>query len=76
MIWIIHVQHVQINEAAIDWLNRGSNYSDVVSQAADEAGGRAFATDYAGSVDSQIADILAPYSESLLTQITNAQTLQ
>lgn len=40
--------HVQINEAAIDWLNYGSNYEDVISQAADEAGGHAFATDFAG----------------------------
>jgi len=41
--------HVQINDAAIDWLNWGSNYDDVITMAADEAGGQAFATDYAGS---------------------------
>ncbi len=41
--------HVRINEAAIDWPNNGQNYPDVVSQAADEAGGQAFATDYAGT---------------------------
>jgi MYXO-CTERM domain-containing protein len=41
--------HVKINEAAIDWLGWGSNYDKVVTQAADEAGGQAFATDYAGS---------------------------
>ncbi|MBX2797599.1 MAG: DUF2330 domain-containing protein [Myxococcales bacterium] len=41
--------HVQINEAAIDWWQQGSNYADVISQAADEAGGQAFATDYFGS---------------------------
>ncbi len=40
--------HVQVNEAAIDWSNSGSNYFDVVAQAADEAMGRAFATDFAG----------------------------
>jgi hypothetical protein len=40
--------HVRINEAAIDWLSYGGNYDEVVTKAADEAGGQAFATDYAG----------------------------
>ncbi len=40
--------HVEINEAAIDWLNFGSNYNQVVKNAADEAGGQAFTTEYAG----------------------------
>ncbi|NCG18366.1 MAG: DUF2330 domain-containing protein [Rhodobacterales bacterium] len=43
--------HVQINEAAIDWWSAGSNYNDVITKAANEAGGHAFATDYAGSTD-------------------------
>ncbi|MGK0360507.1 MAG: MYXO-CTERM domain-containing protein, partial [Bradymonadia bacterium] len=42
--------HVEINERAIDWFNFGSNYADVVSQAADEANGQAFATDFAGAI--------------------------
>jgi hypothetical protein len=41
--------HVQINEARIDWFNGGFNYPDVVTEAANEAGGQAFATDYAGT---------------------------
>ncbi|MEO0605176.1 MAG: MYXO-CTERM sorting domain-containing protein, partial [Myxococcota bacterium] len=40
--------HVQINEAAVDWWTFGQNYPDVITQAADEAGGQAFATDYFG----------------------------
>ena len=40
--------HVQINEALVDWFNGGFNYPDVVTQAANEAGGQAFVTDYAG----------------------------
>jgi hypothetical protein len=40
--------HVQINEARIDWFNGGFNYNEVVSEAADEADGQAFVTDYAG----------------------------
>ena len=51
--------HVEINEAAIDWLSGASNYADVVSQAADEAGGRAFTTDYAGSTQGfQVGQLL------------------
>jgi len=43
--------HVQINEAAVDWFGGGANYDDVVTRAADEAGGHAFATDYTGPSD-------------------------
>ncbi len=41
--------HVQINEAAVNWWNGGQNYSNVITKAANEAGGHAFATDFAGS---------------------------
>lgn len=41
--------HVVINELAVDWLQGGINYPDVVGRAADEAGGLAFATDFAGA---------------------------
>ncbi|MCA9527289.1 MAG: DUF2330 domain-containing protein, partial [Myxococcales bacterium] len=44
----VNYRHVVINEGAIDWVSGGRNYTDVVSQAADEAGGRAFVTDFAG----------------------------
>lgn len=40
--------HVTVNEKKIDWINRGSNYDDVVTQAVDEAAGHAFVTEYAG----------------------------
>jgi hypothetical protein len=43
--------HVKINEAAIDWWSHGSNYDDVITQAANEAGGHAFATDFYGSAN-------------------------
>ncbi|MCO4746052.1 MAG: DUF2330 domain-containing protein [Proteobacteria bacterium] len=41
--------HVRINEAAINWFTGGDNYADVISRAADEAGGHAFATDFSGA---------------------------
>lgn len=40
--------HVRINEAKINWLYGGQNYDDVVTEAANEAGGQAFATDFYG----------------------------
>lgn len=41
--------HVVLNQKKIDWLNGGSNYSDVVTQAVDEAAGHGFVTEFAGS---------------------------
>jgi len=41
--------HVVLNQKKIDWLNGGSNYTDVVTQAVDEASGRGFVTEFAGS---------------------------
>jgi hypothetical protein len=41
--------HVVVNPVAFDWVNQGSNYLEVVSLAIDEAGGRAFMTEYAGT---------------------------
>ncbi|MAD60127.1 MAG: hypothetical protein CMH49_01255 [Myxococcales bacterium] len=67
-------QHVIINEAVIDWQSRGNNYTDVVSQAADEAEGKAFATDYAGEVGEQIAEVIQPYSDQVLADLAAATT--
>jgi MYXO-CTERM domain-containing protein len=38
-----------LNQAKIDWLNAGQNYSALVKTAADEAGGNAFIAEYAGT---------------------------
>jgi hypothetical protein len=46
----INYSLVEINEATIDWLGRGTNYPDVVSQAIDESPNhQGFTTDYAGA---------------------------
>ncbi|MBI2892318.1 MAG: DUF2330 domain-containing protein [Deltaproteobacteria bacterium] len=42
---------VELNLAAIDWFDYGSNYRAVVTRAVDEATGLAFVTEYAGSSD-------------------------
>ena len=59
--------HVQINEAVIDWQNNAQNYSDVVSQAIDEAGGQAFVTDFAGTHN---------LGETPFTALNNGQLMQ
>lgn len=43
--------HVKINPVAIDWERAGANYENVITLAADEAGGHAFATDFSGPTD-------------------------
>jgi len=44
-------KHVLVNPLKLDWANLASNYKSVITQAvdADEANGRAFVTEYAGS---------------------------
>jgi MYXO-CTERM domain-containing protein len=41
--------HLEPNWLRIDWLNFGRNYRQIMSAAADEAGGNAFTTEYAGA---------------------------
>jgi MYXO-CTERM domain-containing protein len=40
--------HLEINLARIDWMRGGQNYPDLVAEAADEAAGHAFLTEFAG----------------------------
>ncbi len=42
---------MELNPARIDWLRGGKNYEDLIKQAADQAGGNAFITEYAGPAD-------------------------
>jgi hypothetical protein len=40
---------LELNEARINWFNANANYNQVVSQAADDAGGHGFVTEMAGA---------------------------
>jgi len=71
----LNYRHVQINEAAIDWLGGGSNYLDVVAQAADEAEGRAFTTDFAGA-HALGFDALQRIPEETLEAIAQVRTIE
>ncbi len=69
----VNYLHLVLNEARINWVTRGSNYQSVVSAAADEAGGRGFVTDYAGSnapVRQPLSAALARYNRSTLDATT------
>ena len=44
----LNYRHVLIDEAKVDWFSGGANYAQVVTDAADEAEGRAFVTEFAG----------------------------
>lgn len=48
--------HVELNPARFDWTGGGTNYYDVVARAVDQAGGQAFATDYAGPFDPVVGE--------------------
>ncbi len=59
MVWVlgesravpVNYRSLELNEALIDWLTRGSNYNQVVVAAANEAGGQGFVTERAGPSD-------------------------
>jgi hypothetical protein len=71
----LNYRHVQINEATIDWNGGGQNYPDVVSQAADEAGGHAFTTDFAGPLES-LAFALPIVPPEVLTELEAVRDLR
>jgi hypothetical protein len=39
---------IEINQARLDWFNGGKNYDELVKEAANQAGGNAFVTEYVG----------------------------
>lgn len=48
---------LELNEARINWFNASSNYGNVINEAADEAGGQGFVTEFAGP-SSTLADVI------------------
>ena len=47
----VNYKSLVLNEARIDWLSGGSNYEQVINEAANEAGGQGFVTELAGKSD-------------------------
>ncbi len=67
--------HVQVNEAIIEWETGGANYRDAVSHAVDEAGGRAFVTDYAGNL-ADLPDFDLPIDLPGLAEVRTLEELR
>ena len=69
--------HVELNHATFDWVNGPEvNYNEVVSAAVDEAGGRAFVTEYAGtSAVVSASGIYDPSWDSAAFEGVEAQTV-
>jgi hypothetical protein len=53
---------LELNEARINWFNASSNYNDVVTAAADDAGGKGFVTEFAGA-SAQLGEVVWSSSE-------------
>lgn len=54
---------LELNEARINWFNAASNYDDVVSAAADDAGGQGFVTEFAGSTTALDKTVWSDFDE-------------
>lgn len=55
---------LELNEARINWFNANSTYNDVVIEAADDAQGQGFVTEFAGSTDSLAAVVWTQFDEA------------
>jgi hypothetical protein len=53
---------LELNEARINWFNAASTYNQVVTEAADAAGGQGFVTEFAGP-SAQLANVVWPSSD-------------
>lgn len=69
MVWVlgehrsvpVNYASLELNEALINWLNPASNYNDVVTEAANQAGGQGFVTEMAGAALPMAEVILASW---------------
>ena len=73
----LNYKSVVLNEARIDWFRPGMNYDTVVSEAADEAGGQAFVTEFAGQwpgggIFADLEQRFATYRQRLYTDWAEA----
>src|SRR5688572_21589503 len=64
---------LELNEARINWFNAGLNYNDVVTAAADDAGGQGFVTEFAGSGAPLAEVVWQDFEEQQWQQFRNAQ---
>ena len=63
---------LELNEARINWFNAASNYDQVVTQAADQAGGQGFVTEFAGRASQLANTVWTDFDESDWQRIKGA----
>jgi hypothetical protein len=81
MAWVLSKQRavpfnynaLELNEARINWFNPGINYNAVVTEAANEAGGQGFVTEFAGA-SSLLDDVVWSQSEEQQWQSVRSKT--
>jgi hypothetical protein len=64
---------LELNEARINWFNASSNYNQVVTEAADAAGGQGFVTEFAGP-SQRLANLIWTPSEEAQWQSMRSNT--
>ena len=64
---------ITIDEAKFDWLGNGSNYQQLLKEAANEAGGNAFAVEYVGPTAPLAGTLIPPSGINLGADLEAAQ---
>lgn len=54
---------LELNEARVNWFNASTNYNDLVTEAADDAGGQGFVTELAGPTDALSNAVWSAYDD-------------
>jgi hypothetical protein len=62
---------LELNEARIDWFTSATNYNQVVTEAADAAGGQGFVTEFAGSTSTLAGVVWGDGDEDTWRSIRN-----
>lgn len=65
---------LELNEARLNWFNPASNYDALVTQAANEAGGQGFVTEFAGDAESIGDGIFSPTQLELWNEVPSMST--
>lgn len=66
---------LELNEARINWFNAASNYNQVVTEAADAAGGQGFVTEFAGPAEQLVNVVWQDGAEQDWQAVKNATYL-
>src|SRR5262249_51947718 len=66
---------LELNEARINWFNPSSNYNDVVTAAADDAGGQGFVTELATTTDTLAGGVWSAVNERSWTYLSTYPNL-